>query len=109
MDPTAFYPLLGDPLGALLFSLVLSDYLSSHPSPDGLLYQLWYLDDGALIGSRSALATFLDSLQHQGPGFGLCPNTSFSEFPSSIQQVTPVAQFFWGPLFGALLVFSLPL
>ena len=63
------------------------------------LYQLCYLDDGALIGSRPALATFLDSLQHHGPGFGLCPNLSkcgvfwpsgdqgFSEFPLSIQQV----------------------
>ena len=52
----------GDPLGPLLFSLVLSDYLSSRSSPDGLLYQLWYLDDGALISSRPALAIFLDSL-----------------------------------------------
>ena len=51
-----------DPLGPLLFALVLSDYLSIRASPDGLLYQLWYLDDGALVGSRPALATFLDDL-----------------------------------------------
>ena len=57
----------GDPLGPLLFALVLSDYLSTHPSPDGLLHQLWYLDDGALVGSRAA------QLWH-GRGFGLCPN-----------------------------------
>ena len=48
----------GDPLGPLLFSLVLSDYLSSRPSPDGLFYQLWYLDDDALIGSCPTLAIF---------------------------------------------------
>ena len=110
----------GDPLGPLLFSLVLSDYLSSCPSPDGLLHQLW---DGTLIGSRPALATFLDSLQHHGPGFSLCPNLfkcevfwpsgnqSFSEFLSSVRRVIlsdssgPV----FCPLFEALLVFLLPL
>ena len=52
-----------------------------------------------MIGSRPALAIFLDSLQHHGPGFGLCPNLSkcevfwpsgnqgFSEFPSSVWRV----------------------
>ena len=64
-----------DSLGPLLFLLVLSDYLSSRPSPDGLLYQLWY-DDGALIGSRSALVSFL---HRHGYGFGLCPNLSKCE------------------------------
>ena len=44
----------------VLFALVFSDYLSTHPSPDGLLYQLWYLDVGALVGSHPALATFFN-------------------------------------------------
>ena len=73
--------------------------MSSRPSPDGLLYQLWYLDDGALIGSRYALVSFLDSLQRHSHDFGLCPNLSkcevfwplgdqqFSEFPSSVRRV----------------------
>ena len=69
------------------------------PSPDGLLYQLWYLDDGALISSHSALATFLDDLHCYGQGFGLCPNfckcgvfwpsgqQDFSELPTSVWRV----------------------
>ena len=82
-----------------LVGSLLTDYLSSRPTPDGLLYQLWYLDDGALIGSRSALVSFLDSLQHHSHGFGLCHNLSkcevfwpsgdqkFSEFPFSVRQL----------------------
>ena len=31
------------------FLLVSLEYLSLHPSPDGLLYQPWYFDDGALV------------------------------------------------------------
>ena len=86
-------------MGPLLFSLALFDYLSTYSPPDGLLYQLWYLDDGALVGSRTALAPFLDALQQHGGVFGLCPNLSkckvfwpsgdqcFSEFSSSVKRV----------------------
>ena len=41
-----------NPLGTLVFLLVLLDYLSAHPSPNSLFYQLWYFDDGALVVSR---------------------------------------------------------
>lgn len=83
--------------GSLLYSLVLQDYLSAHPFPDGLLYQLWYLDDGVFVGSH---IIFLDVLQDDGCGFGSCPNLSkcevfwpsgaqcFSEFPSSVKCVS---------------------
>ena len=57
----------GDPLDPLLFSLVLTDYLSSRPSSDGLLYQLWYLDDGAF--------DWLSLLICVGVVFGLSPTS----------------------------------
>ena len=57
----------GDPLGPLPFSLVLLDFLSHCHAPDGLCFQLWYLDDGILVGTPSALSSFLDALQLQGP------------------------------------------
>ena len=69
----------GDPLGPLLFSLALSDYLSIYSPPDSLVYQLWYLDAGALVGSRTALASFLNALQQHGGVFGLRPNLSKCE------------------------------
>ena len=113
-----------DPLGPLLFFLVLSDYLSSCSSTDGLLFQLWYLGDGALFGSRPELATFLDSLQYHGPGFGLCPNLSkcevfrpsgnqgfsSSEFPSTVRQVilsdSSGSVFLGSPVWGPRGVFT---
>ena len=59
-------------MGPLLFSLALFDYLSTYSPPDGLLNQLWYLDDGALVGSHTTLASFLDALQHA------CMDASFN-------------------------------
>ena len=88
--------------GPLLFSLVLLDYLSAHPPLDGQLYQLWYLDDGALIGSWAILASFLNVLQHDGH--------SFLEFPSSVKRMTfsdtggPLC--FWSLNFGFLMPLS---
>ena len=112
----------GGPLGPLLFALVLLEYLSTHPSPNGLLYQLWYLDDGGLVGSRSALATFLDDLQCHGRGFGLCPNfgkcevfwpsgqQDFLEFPSSVQRAvlshSSGAVFLGSPVWGPTSFFT---
>ena len=62
-----------DPLGPLPFSLVLLDFLSHCQAPDGLCFQLCYLADGILVGTPSALSSFLDVLQHQGPSYGLHP------------------------------------
>ena len=48
----------GDPLGPLLFSLVLHKLISSIDADDDclqVLFQAWYLDDGVLTGSRSAV------------------------------------------------------
>ena len=69
------------------FLLVLLEYLSVHPSPDGLLYQPWYFDDGALVFFSATLASFLDVLQHDAHGFGVCPNLSNTRFSGQQLQV----------------------
>ena len=77
------------PSGSLiLFSLVLLDFLSHCHAPDGLCFQLWYLDDGILVGTPSALSSFLDVLQLRGPSYGLHPNLSKCEvfWPSGDQS-----------------------
>ena len=48
----------GDPLGPLLFSLILQRLISSIDADDDclqVLFQAWYLDDGVLTGSCSAV------------------------------------------------------
>ena len=47
------------------------------------------MDDGILVGTPSALSSFLDVLQHQGPSYGLHPNLSKCEvfWPSHDQSV----------------------
>jgi hypothetical protein len=62
----------GDPLGPLLFALVLSKMTSRivERVPD-LLFHVWYLDDGSIVGTRSQLAQVLLLLETEGPGFGL--------------------------------------
>ena len=107
----------GDPLGPLLFSLVLRDFLSNCPVLDGLHFQLWYLDDGILVGTPSALSSFLDDLQLRGPSYGLHPNLSkcevfwpsgdqsFMDFPPAVKRVMlPQAggiDFLGSPIWGS--------
>ena len=107
----------GDPLGPLLFSLVLRDFLSNSPIPDGLYFQLWYLDDGILVGTPTALSSFLDGLQLRGPSYGLHPNLSkcevfwpsgdqsFADFPPAVKRVvlpqTGGIDFLGSPIWGS--------
>jgi len=67
----------GDPLGPLLFSLVLImqfiDFVKLH---DLVKFYLWYLDDGTFIGSRSSLLQLLNAFTSHGSQFGLHLNLS---------------------------------
>ena len=60
-----------DPLGSLLFSLVVLQLLDTIGPIDGLFLHVWYLDDGTLVGTRDAVSSFLNSLINSGPSFGL--------------------------------------
>ena len=73
----------GDPLGPLLFSLVLLDFMNSIDVPSDISFQLWYLDDGTFAGTRPAVAELFHT---HGPSFGLTLNLRKYEI-------------FWTPLF----------
>ena len=60
----------GDPLGTLLFSLVLDKVVSEITANSvcaDLSYHAWYLDDGVLAGPRPAVLQALSIIQEIGP------------------------------------------
>ena len=66
-----------DPLGPLLFALVLHKLVASLEADDeclDLLLQAWYLDDGALAGSRPAVLRAVHLIEELGPALGLHVN-----------------------------------
>ena len=76
----------GDPLGPLLFALVLQKLISSVDAVDecmDLLYQAWYLDDGALAGNRPAVLRAMHIIEEMGPALGLYINFTKCELFSS--------------------------
>eukprot|EP00731_Ephydatia_muelleri_P000360 Em0001g360a len=71
----------GDPLGPLLFALVLQKLVSSLDADEEcaeILLQAWYLDDGALAGTRSAVLHALHVIEELGPALGLHVNLAKS-------------------------------
>eukprot|EP00731_Ephydatia_muelleri_P011027 Em0005g1613a len=76
----------GDPLGPLLFSLVLNvvvKAIATHPECSDLSYHVWYLDDGALAGPSSHVRKALSLLIELGPPLGLHVNIKKCEVFSS--------------------------
>ena len=69
----------GDPLGPLLFSLVLAEVTEEIASNSNLRTQLWYLDDGVLVGEPKEVRKALDVLDEIGPKWGLFLNLSKCE------------------------------
>ena len=70
----------GDPLGPLLFSLVLNKVvpeIAANSVCADLSYHAWYLDDGVLAGPRSAVLQALSIIQEIGPPNGLIVNFPF--------------------------------
>ena len=84
----------GDPLGPLLFSLVLNFFVSDISSRGdcSLNYHAWYLDDGALAGPGSSVYNILAMLQELGPPLGLHVNIHKCEvFSHSSLDLFPAA------------------
>ena len=76
----------GDPLGPMLFALVLHKHVTSIDADDDclhLLLEAWYLDDGVLAGERSAVLRALQLIEELGPHLGLNLNFSMCEVFSS--------------------------
>ncbi|KAA8494355.1 Retrotransposable element [Porphyridium purpureum] len=68
----------GDPLGPLLFSLVLQNVLAQFSAPQ--VHQVWYLDDGCVVGTPAHLAAFLLAFEHDAQAHGLAINRAKTEF-----------------------------
>ena len=67
----------GDPLGPLLFSLVLNILvmkIARDSACSNIPFHAWYLDDGAVAGPRSSLCRILSLLQEEGPALGIIVN-----------------------------------
>ena len=83
--PLLWHPLSlqqGDPLGPLLFALVLHKLVACLEANDeclDLLLQAWYLADGALAGSRPAVLLALHLIEEMGPALGLHVNLAKCE------------------------------
>eukprot|EP00731_Ephydatia_muelleri_P023174 Em0015g757a len=77
----------GDPLGPLLFSLVLNvvvKAIATHPECSDLSYHVWYLDDGVLAGPSLHVRKALSLLIELGPPLGLHVNIKKCEVFSSV-------------------------
>nr|GEV09763.1 putative reverse transcriptase domain-containing protein [Tanacetum cinerariifolium] len=61
----------GDPLGHLLFALILHPLLHTIKDSCKLLFHAWYLDDGTVTGDSKEVARVLDIIKVSGPGLGL--------------------------------------
>ena len=68
----------GDPLGPLLFLLVVTDLLDTIDPFLNLHLQLWYLDDSTFFGLYSDVASFLEQIQVKGSPLGLQLNLNWS-------------------------------
>ena len=67
----------GDPLGPLLFSLVLNILVTEIASDAGyahLFYHAWYMDGGVVAGASTEVRRVLTILEERGPSLGLHVN-----------------------------------
>lgn len=102
----------GDPLGPLLFSFTLSELLKTINTPEEVALNIWYLDDGTLIGPRSVLADILAQIQRRGSQFGLLLNQKkcevywpsgdpdFPEFPPEVTRLKEGVSLLGSPVCG---------
>ena len=83
----------GDPLGHLLFCLVLQQVVSAIAEDAdcaSLLFHKWYIDDGVVAGPIAAIARVLAIIQDRGPPLGLYINIAKCElFSLSDRNLVP--------------------
>ncbi|GJY45228.1 putative reverse transcriptase domain-containing protein [Tanacetum coccineum] len=69
----------GDPLGHLIFALILHPLLHKIKESCKLLLHAWYLDDGTVIGDSEEVTRVLDIIKVSGPDLGLELNIKKTE------------------------------
>ena len=72
----------GDPLGPLLFALVLQKIISAVDMDVEciqMLFNAWFLDDGVLAGTKSAVLRAMHLIEELGPPFGIFINLAKCE------------------------------
>ncbi|GKB69849.1 putative reverse transcriptase domain-containing protein, partial [Tanacetum coccineum] len=69
----------GDPLGPLLFSLVLHPLIFKIRDSFNLCLQAWYLDDGTIVGDTLVVGKVLELITEDGPRCGLHLNVDKTE------------------------------
>ena len=82
----------GDPLGPLLFCLVLNilvKHICSDPNCANLSFHSWYLDDGVVAGPSLAVQKVLALIDEKGPPRGLLVNLSKCEVFSPTDVIKP--------------------
>jgi ribonuclease HI len=82
----------GDPLGPLLFALLLADLWENTGRPELPLDLLaWYLDDGIFAGDLDDLAAFVTWFESAGVEYGFLLNRSKSELILQPHSIIPPA------------------
>ncbi|CAL1383473.1 unnamed protein product [Linum trigynum] len=69
----------GDPLGPLIFALVLHPLVCKIRDSFDLSVQAWYLDDGTVVGDTLVVGKVLDMIMAKGPRAGLHLNVGKTE------------------------------
>ncbi|GJV80376.1 putative reverse transcriptase domain-containing protein [Tanacetum coccineum] len=69
----------GDPLGPLLFSLVLHPLICKIKDSFSPSLHAWYLDDGTIVGDTLVVGNVLEVIMEDGPGCGLHLNVDKTE------------------------------
>nr|GEV05717.1 hypothetical protein [Tanacetum cinerariifolium] len=70
----------GDPLGPLMFSLVLHPLICKIKDSYNLCLHAWYLDDGTIVGDTLVVCKVLDLITGDGSRCGLHLNVDKTEF-----------------------------
>ena len=95
-----------DPLGSLLFSLVLMQFIGFVRLHNLVSLHFWYLDNGNFISSKSSLLKLLDSFSVYGLQFCLHLNLSKCElfwpsgdsFPDFINRASEGLELLGSPI-----------
>ncbi|GKA16517.1 putative reverse transcriptase domain-containing protein, partial [Tanacetum coccineum] len=83
----------GDPLGPLLFALVLHPLIRKIKDSFSLSLHAWYLDDGTIIGDTLVVGKVLELIMEDGPRCGLHLNVDKTErVAKSIELMDVIAK-----------------